>query len=135
MTEEMDLWLKDLAPPYTLAHCIRLEHLPAWLRSMDRLPYKLRRIPGADVPEDASAPMVCLQLRLRAANCRDASWCLPTPRPPDWARPDLGLGSNARFDVRLCVAARLAYCRDTSHLFLDLLSPASRDTIQFLQRR
>lgn len=21
--------------------------------------------------------MVCLQLRLRAANCRDASWCLP----------------------------------------------------------
>jgi hypothetical protein len=99
------------------------------------LPHKLRRIPGADVPKGPLFPYVCLQLRLRAANCRGASWRLATLRPPDWARPDLELGSNASFDVRPCDAARPAYCRRTTHLFCDLFSPVSWDTIQFLQRR
>lgn len=120
---------------FAFAHRIGFKDLPSWLGSMDRC---LTSFAGSLVPMFPKAPfspMVCLQLRLRAANCRGASWRLATLRPPDWARPDLELGSNACFDVRLCDAARRAYCQRTTHLFSDLFSPASRDTIQSLQRR
>src|SRR5271156_2095529 len=99
------------------------------------LPYKLRRIPGADVPKGPFSLWSVCGFGCVPANCRGASWSLTTLRPPDWARPDLELGSNACFDVRPCDAARLAYCRRTTHLFSDLFSPVSRDSIQFLQRR
>ena len=49
-----------------------------------------------------------LQLRLRAACCRSASWFLRTVQFPDQTRFDFGLRSNARFDVRVYFATKLA---------------------------
>ena len=61
-----------------------------------------------------------LQLRLRAACCRSASWFLRTVQFPDQTRFDFGLCSNARFDVRVYFATKLADGRNTTYVFSGL---------------
>ena len=81
MTEEMDLWLRGIAPSYALLRiALGLNIRLNGVGSLDCRPEKFRRVPAAHVPEDPSARVVRVQFRLCAADCRGSDWRLRTLR-------------------------------------------------------
>lgn len=108
----------DVALSYALlTDRIGLEHLPPWRRSSG-----LRNFAESLLPMFQKTPLrvARLQLRLRTACCRSASWFLRTVQFPDQTRFDFGLRSNARFDVRVYFATKLADGWNTTYVFSGL---------------
>jgi hypothetical protein len=136
MTEEMDLWSRSVPLSYAVLRIalglnICMPGIVRWAAGLRSFAESLL----AHVPEDPSAHVVRLQLRLLAANRRSNSRCLRTFWFPDSARLDFGLGSHAYSDVRVHLARRLADGRNPAHLFRGLFSIAREDSVQFLWRR
>ena len=73
--------------------------------------------------------MVCLHLRLCATDCRDSGGRLGALWLPNSTRSNFRVSSHSCLDIRFDPAARLAHCRNTTHVFLGLLILAGRDSI------
>jgi hypothetical protein len=136
MTEETDLGLRNVGLSYALLRIalglnICLHGLVRWTAGLTSFAGSL----FTHVPKDPSARVVRLQLRLRAAYRRTNRRRMCTLWFPDSPRFDYRLGSHARFNIRVYLAARLADGRNTTYVFSGLFSFTGMDAIQFLQLR
>ena len=113
----------------SLARHARAKYLPSWRRSLVRRAQRLRRVVGADVPEDAFALLVRIWVWLFAADPGGHRRGFGTFRFPHSTCLDFGRSSYARPDVRLVLASGLANCRDTTDLLSSLLRSGRGRTI------
>ena len=130
MSNERDQWLKSVRLSYALLR-IALG-LNICLHGFVRWTVGLRSFAESLLPMFQKTPLPgwsVYTFGYMLPNCRNSRGRLGALWLPNTARLDFRVGSHACLDVRFDPAARLAHCRNTTHVFLGLFFFAGRDSI------